>query len=191
MMNGSCSLSPTIDARQESVSLQIPLSVRISGNRRDMGCFRFLLAASVMLSHLAFYPAAFPHPLTGDVAVEAFYIISGFLITLVLHGKYRDSLFTFYTNRVLRIYPIYWVSLGLYLVSDAVVVAGYVPEAPAWGAPYYEGTSTLWWWNQYGSRLDTTGLLAVATANLAIFGQDVLTFLDESRMFHATGIDLF
>jgi hypothetical protein len=40
-----------------------------------MGCFRFLLAASVMLSHLAFYPSAFLHPLPGDVAVEAFYIV--------------------------------------------------------------------------------------------------------------------
>lgn len=156
-----------------------------------MGCFRFLLAASVMLSHFAFYPGAFLHPLPGDVAVEAFYVVSGFLITLVLQGKYRDSLFTFYTNRALRIYPIYWVSVVLYLVADGLIVTNHLPQAPVWGIPYYQGTSALWWWGQSGAELDAVGMLGVAIGNLAILGQDVLTFLNADATLHATGIDLF
>jgi peptidoglycan/LPS O-acetylase OafA/YrhL len=156
-----------------------------------MGCFRFLLAASVVLSHFAFYPGAFPHPLLGDVAVEAFYIISGFLITLVLHQKYRGSRFTFYTNRALRIYPIYWVSLLLYFVADWLLTMGYFPPAPAWGAPYYQGTSAMWWWGQSGAKIEFVGMLGVSVANLMILGQDILTFLNADGMFHATGLDLF
>ncbi len=70
-------------------------------------------------------------------------------------------------------------------------VCGLCSEGAGLGRSVYEETSALWWWDQNGSRLDATGVLAAATANLLILGQDILTFLKEDRTFHATGIDLF
>jgi peptidoglycan/LPS O-acetylase OafA/YrhL len=44
--------------------------------------------------------------------VQAFFIISGFYMTLVLGGKYADTRL-FYTNRMLRIFPSYLVMLAI------------------------------------------------------------------------------
>ena len=85
-----------------------------------MGTFRLLLAVIVMLGHLSFYPQPIPYFLPGGIAVEAFYIVSGFLITLVLVEKYQDRLLLFYSNRALRIYPIYWTCLLLYLLVNTL-----------------------------------------------------------------------
>jgi peptidoglycan/LPS O-acetylase OafA/YrhL len=53
--------------------------------------------------------------LGGDTAVTCFYVISGFLITLILHEKYQD-LKAFYINRGLRIYVPYWTALVLSVI---------------------------------------------------------------------------
>jgi peptidoglycan/LPS O-acetylase OafA/YrhL len=156
-----------------------------------MGSFRFLLAAAVMLSHFAFYPNALPYQLPGDIAVEAFYVISGFLITLVLSKKYGDSLFTFYTNRALRIFPIYWIAVLLYLLADTFIALGYAPAAPAWGVPYYQEVSAWWGWQQNSGAVSPLGVLAVVATNVAILGQDILAFVHKDGSLSATDVDLF
>lgn len=53
------------------------------------------------------------------LAVQSFYIISGFLIALVWDNKYKshpNGLFLFYTNRAARIYFLYWAVLGISIV---------------------------------------------------------------------------
>ena len=87
-----------------------------------MGVIRFLLAFAVVGAHVGALP--YHVPLGGTMAVQAFYIISGFLIALVWDNKYAvepNGLSLFYTNRAARIYFLYWnvlfLSIGIALVT--------------------------------------------------------------------------
>lgn len=64
-----------------------------------MGFVRLILALCVVGSH-----SGRGLWIGGREAVLAFYIISGFLIAMVLHGPYRDRRLAFYANRALRIF---------------------------------------------------------------------------------------
>ena len=74
-----------------------------------IGSWRFFLAFLVVISHLwndmIGGPAAY--------AVWGFYVLSGYLMTLVLNEKYGPSikgLQRYAYNRFLRIYPLYWIA---------------------------------------------------------------------------------
>lgn len=43
--------------------------------------------------------------------MPAFFIISGFYMAMILGEKYRSQLWLFYSNRALRLYPMYWALL--------------------------------------------------------------------------------
>jgi peptidoglycan/LPS O-acetylase OafA/YrhL len=81
-----------------------------------MGTLRFLLALSVAAIHAAgMFGFAGTGILPGNRAVQIFYMISGFLMTLILTEKYADTPhgnWIFYTNRVLKIFVPYLVILG-------------------------------------------------------------------------------
>lgn len=74
-----------------------------------MGMVRVMLALAVVFSHL---PMASTKFLGGGLAVQAFFIVSGFYMALVLDGKYRDARL-FYSNRLLRLAPTYAVMMLL------------------------------------------------------------------------------
>lgn len=59
----------------------------------------------VAFAHLAAIPG-YLH--TGVYAVFGFYVLSGYLITNVLHGAYRDRPGAFLLNRLLKIFPAYY-----------------------------------------------------------------------------------
>ena len=85
------------------------------------GTFRHILALLVVIHHL---PPSNP---VGWYAVFAFFILSGYLMTLVTNETYRSSrhgLYRYLFNRVLRIYPAYWAMLAL-----GLVLAFYLPES--------------------------------------------------------------
>lgn len=68
-----------------------------------MGTLRFVLAMCVVFFHLTY-------PLTrhlGVLAVNFFYVVSGFLITFVLNESYRFQFGSFAVNRYLRLFPAY------------------------------------------------------------------------------------
>jgi peptidoglycan/LPS O-acetylase OafA/YrhL len=69
-----------------------------------LGSLRFLLAFSVVIFHLSAQV-----PILGQLAVNMFYIVSGYLITLVLNETYRGRTGAFVANRFLRLYPAYYV----------------------------------------------------------------------------------
>ena len=72
-----------------------------------MGTLRTLLAISVFLVHSQ------PHDLLvgGQIAVQLFYMFSGFLISFILiENKSYLSVKNFYFNRFLRLYPIYFIT---------------------------------------------------------------------------------
>lgn len=146
-----------------------------------MGAFRLLLAVMVMLGHLSFYPNSLPVMLDGSVAVEAFYIVSGFLITLVLVEKYDGRLFLFYSNRFLRLFPVYWVVLAVYVLANVAVVNGWYagPVFPRGEAGNPSVQSALWWWQNHPTGFVETVILAFL--NLFIVGQDLTRSLGEPQ----------
>ncbi len=82
------------------------------------GTYRYILAILVVLTHL--WPFLFHTDghWTGPYAVYSFYMLSGYLMTLVLNERYAYSLTglgRFLTNRALRIYPPYLVVMFLTL----------------------------------------------------------------------------
>jgi peptidoglycan/LPS O-acetylase OafA/YrhL len=73
----------------------------------EMGMLRFWLALAVAIGHTtSIFGFSWQPPLLGGRAVQMFYVISGFLITLILSGKYSTDArgrWVFYTNRALKI----------------------------------------------------------------------------------------
>jgi peptidoglycan/LPS O-acetylase OafA/YrhL len=75
------------------------------------GTYRYVLAVLVAAFHIARWPTW-----SGPYAVFGFYILSGFLMTSVIHrqyGTHAGGVARYLVNRALRIYPLYWCTLGL------------------------------------------------------------------------------
>lgn len=138
-----------------------------------MGAIRLLLALSVVAVHVGYRPFLMA---SGEAAVEAFFLISGFYIALALHGPYRDSRRRFWLNRALRLYPAYFVVAGAALIfslatTDILDAFQTLPvDARAW-------------------------LIAV---NITLVGQDTVMFLGVqdgtlafTRDFSATDLQLW
>ncbi|MDP3906994.1 acyltransferase [Novosphingobium sp.] len=86
-----------------------------------MGLLRLLLAAIVLFEHTGGLGG---YAMTGGaVAVQCFFIISGFYMGLVLNERYdRPALNrAFYTNRAIRIFAMYYLFLALHLAVFALV----------------------------------------------------------------------
>jgi len=133
-----------------------------------MGLLRFLLAVSVILAHAGkLFGFEF---VGGRIAVETFFMISGFYITLILNEKYikeNKSYKLFITNRFLRLYPLYWVALLLTLVCAALI--------PNYTASSYMGN--LGSWATYGKSLSFSSGAFLVVTNVGLFFQDVIYFL--------------
>ena len=119
-----------------------------------MGIIRLLLALSVVGGHLII-----PHFWSGTggkIAVEAFFMISGFYMCLVLDKTYRHGVRHFYFNRALRLFPIYWVVAGATLCFWLATHAACIESFKA--LPTF--TQTL-----------------LAVTNFTLFGQDWIMFM--------------
>jgi peptidoglycan/LPS O-acetylase OafA/YrhL len=92
-----------------------------------MGLIRFLLACGVVLCHTSAIMGY--SPLSGALAVQCFYIISGFYMAMILTEKYkgRGSKYLFYTNRALKIYPIYLLNLILLVIWGGIAYKLHYP----------------------------------------------------------------
>jgi peptidoglycan/LPS O-acetylase OafA/YrhL len=83
--------------------------------RPDIDGLRAIAIISVVVFHL--FPEIFPG---GFIGVDIFFVVSGYLISLIIFKQLRDknfSLTNFYKNRILRIFP----ALILILISSWVV----------------------------------------------------------------------
>lgn len=111
-----------------------------------------MLAVCVLIFHCP--PGLLPRFLHSGLAIQCFYIISGFLVQLVITNYRRKGekrwVLNFYQSRLLRLLPLYW------LVTLITMV--------------FFGSSFIVFW-----RYQDFGALAIfAFNNLFIFGQDVL-----------------
>lgn len=114
----------------------------------DYGLFdvlRFLLAATVVLSHVGLIGWT----QAGNLAVQCFFALSGWLIGGILCGTGTSGLPRFYFNRVTRIWiPYFFCVAALYLTS-------YLHEpvrSPRWGEfLVYDLTFTHNWFSLWGN----------------------------------------
>jgi peptidoglycan/LPS O-acetylase OafA/YrhL len=104
------------------------------------GVLRTVLAFMVVVSHLWLV-----NGLIGAYAVFGFYVISGYLMTAVMHGTYgfdNAGQITFLRNRALRIFPMYWVALVMSIIAILAIgnheVSGYHPRV--------HWPETIWQW---------------------------------------------
>lgn len=122
-----------------------------------MGLLRLLLALSVVFAHSGAFVLTGNHFVGGMVAVESFFMISGFYMALVLENKYGDDRKRFYQNRFLRIFPTYWFILFL-----AICISYGLGDQPL---------DRL-----IPSELSWDALVLMWSANFLIFGSDVMMF---------------
>ena len=118
-----------------------------------MGSMRTLLALSVVCAHA---PPYYFESVLGDSAVPLFYVISGYLIAYILRdGSYYSRARDFWLNRVLRLYPLYYVVFFFLLLAS------------------FWGPEDL----QYFWQLPSVAKALIGVVNLTIIGQDWLYFL--------------
>jgi len=80
------------------------------------GFYRFFLAITVSLGHLV------GPSWIGVYAVFGFYVLSGYLMTMIMQKTYHYTIFgriRFGINRFLRLYPLYWIAclISVLLIS--------------------------------------------------------------------------
>lgn len=132
-----------------------------------MGILRFLLAISVIIAHTSLI-AGFGL-VGGQVAVETFFIISGFYISLILNEKYigkNNSYWLFLSNRLLRILPVYWIILIITIICALLI--------PNYRQPNTGGLSAYW---EYANKLAPSTWFYLGVVNLFAFFQDTILFL--------------
>lgn len=86
------------------------------------GIFRLLLSCGVVLAHVN----SSSYYYIGMHAVFVFYLLSGYVVTYAFVEQYSaltSGLSKFYINRLIRIYPLYWVALIF-----SVVMLSYYPQ---------------------------------------------------------------
>src|SRR5580700_8718570 len=94
-----------------------------------MGVVRFLLALCVVVTHAPGGTILGVRLLNGIVAVQSFYVISGFLITMILNERkqYR-KISNFYLSRYLRLWPVYIiVALLSFLFTTGAALRSLIP----------------------------------------------------------------
>lgn len=131
-----------------------------------MGIIRLLLAISVVIAHTT--PIFGTSLVGGKVAVQAFYIISGFYMALILNEKYigkNGSYKLFITNRFIRLFPLYWVVLVSTVIFSVAIF--YLSDGKLF--------PTLENYKSVATNIPTFSFLSFS--NIFIFGQDVVMFL--------------
>jgi peptidoglycan/LPS O-acetylase OafA/YrhL len=115
-----------------------------------MGIYRFVLAGCVVVEHLSGNQYV-SH--TGMFAVFGFYVLSGYLITRILRDTYDFDPVTFWSNRALRLFPLYAVFLiiGLLLIFATPGAAAFFPAV----------------WQNSPSPMDWLGLFTVFPMGLS------------------------
>lgn len=132
-----------------------------------MGVFRLCLAMAVVFGHSNHAVGWF---LTGPARVQAFFVISGFYMALILDGKYNNAAL-FYQNRFLRLFPSYFLIVFLAIVT--LVVTGR-------GGYYGSATDFI----HALTAGDSGQALSIIFMNLAIVGQEIslFVFVDGSHL---------
>jgi len=141
-----------------------------------VGIFRLILALCVVVAHASPLPGL--PTLDAGLAVKTFFMISGFYMALILAEKYPATpagRSLFYTNRFLRIYPLYLITLigALLFYAAASVKLGHPADR-------------LQLWSAAWGRGERGSLFLVGLSQVTVFGLDLtpLFSFSPSAGFH-------
>lgn len=109
----------------------------------------------------------------GQLAVQSFFMVSGYLISFVLTGSRTYSkVWRFFINRALRIFPLYW------LVAFATLAFFLSTSGSGGGTEFFNAIR----------QLPFAGTALITISNFLIFGQDQIMFLSvQNSMITYTG----
>lgn len=127
-----------------------------------MGIIRLFFALSVLLGHININ--VFPPPM---YAVQGFYVISGFYMSLILNEKYPTSNLNivFYKKRLLKLLPTYWL-IALVALLIALIFA------------YRRESNILFFdFSNFPITASITTYIYLVFSNIFIWGQDLALFL--------------
>ncbi len=136
-----------------------------------MGIVRLFLALSVVAAHSGGILGI--TLVGGQIAVQSFYIISGFYMSLILNEKYIgkfNSYKLFITNRFLRIFPVFWVVLILVMLFAIFQLA--ISHGQTAG-----GLQLFIDYISKGGHMNIFSWFVLVGTNLLLFGQDLIMFL--------------
>lgn len=138
-----------------------------------MGLIRFLLAVAVVFVHCGH--SGYLDMVGGKLAVELFYIFSGFYMALILNEKYVGLKMykVFITNRMLKLYPVYW-AVAFFVVLFSIYIA-FDTHWHNWGSLYQ--------FHKYGHKMSVSVFAFLISSNLGIFCQDIIMFLKMNTSF--------
>lgn len=127
-----------------------------------MGILRLFFALSVLLGHIQIH-----YLISPIYAVQGFYIISGFYMSLILNEKYNtyDQNILFYKKRFFRLLPTYWL-IAIISISIAIIF-------------YMKGESHILFFdfNNFPNNTSFLSYLYIFITNLIVWGQDLALFL--------------
>ncbi len=87
---------------------------------KELDGLRFIAIAIVLIGH-----AGVAFPKSGTVGVEIFFVLSGFLITMILTSEYQRkskiNIKDFYIRRFLRLFPALIILIFLYCITEQLV----------------------------------------------------------------------
>jgi peptidoglycan/LPS O-acetylase OafA/YrhL len=146
-----------------------------------MGFIRVFLAMCVIATHSAYL---FGVPLLdGNTSIEVFYVLSGFLISLVLNRIYKARTKDFYLNRITKIYPAYVAALLLSIVWFKFVYNSHHNPYSTFKGINFENTSNLSY-----TILVNLLLFGTDTTRFTTIGSDGnLNFLDFANSYGSGG----
>lgn len=133
-----------------------------------MGSLRLTLALLVVYFH-AGSPLGTAFVPDGRAAVQMFFLISGFYMTLVLNEKYRtaETNWLFYSNRFFRLWP------AAFVVNLLVILSFVMMDE----VRLFMLTMGIADFLAFLGSLDPWSLTLVIVTNLTVVGQDLLWFL--------------
>jgi peptidoglycan/LPS O-acetylase OafA/YrhL len=131
-----------------------------------LGFIRLILALMIVIFHLPDHSIFGYVGMNGSIVVNAFFILSGFFMALVINEKYfiteKKSFLLFISNRVLKIYPTYLLTLVFALVVSCL--------------GYFFVKNWIFLQNYFTRPIDFPTLLILLFVNITGIGIDVLSF---------------
>lgn len=132
-----------------------------------MGLLRMLLALSVLTAHMHGKSILGFRLLYGNLAVQCFFMVSGFYMALVLNEKYNrpGDYIPFLWQRLLRLFPAYLVVLVLTLLIELLI---------SWCAG--QPLDRLISWFDHAHMLSFSTWVVLISSNLFLIGQEINLF---------------
>lgn len=148
---------------EDPKSLQQPQIFR--GYIPELNSLRALGVVVVVAYHVWPFSKVFWPMNMGWMAIDSFFVLSGFLITgILLDSRDKPDYYrSFYLNRTLRIFPLYYFVFGLLMLVLLAKHSLYLQMTQTWGSP--------WWFFVYLGNIPTALKNACPLTSFCRFGR--------------------